>query len=100
VGQRRREFGIRVALGAAPGSIVRLVLRRGAGQRALGLGAGAALAAALAQGVASLLFQVSPSDPPVFAGIALGLAAIGAAAMLVPARSAARAEPLETLSPR
>ncbi|AHG92743.1 permease (plasmid) [Gemmatirosa kalamazoonensis] len=100
VGQRRREFGIRVALGAAPGSIVRLVLRRGAGQLALGLGVGAALAAALAQGVASLLFQVSPSDPPVFAGIALGLAAIGAAAMLVPARSAARAEPLETLSPR
>jgi predicted permease len=100
VGQRRREFGIRVALGAQGVSIVGLVLRRGAGQLALGLGGGALLAAALARGVESLLFEVSPSDPAVFAGIALGLAAIAGAAMLVPASSAARGEPLETLRPQ
>jgi predicted permease len=100
VGQRRREFGIRMALGATGVAIVRLVLGRGVTQVVVGLVIGTALAALIARGIASLLFDVSTIDPVVFGGVALALAAIAGAAMLVPARRAARGEPVEVLQAR
>ena len=100
VGQRRREFGIRMALGATGVAIVRLVLGRGVTQVVVGLVIGTALAALIARGIASLLFDVSTTDPVVFGGVALALAAIAGAAMLVPARRAARGEPVEVLQAR
>jgi ABC-type antimicrobial peptide transport system permease subunit len=100
VGQRRREFGIRRALGATSLAIVRLVLGRGVTQVAVGLALGTALAALIARGIASLLFDVSATDPVVFGIVALALAAIAGAAMLVPARRAARGEPVEVLQAR
>ncbi|MEP6779969.1 MAG: ABC transporter permease [Gemmatimonadaceae bacterium] len=97
VGRRRREFGVRMALGATSFSIVRLVLKRGALQIALGLTFGAVMALALSQGVASMLFQVSPKNPVVFGGVAIALGFIALVAMLIPALSASRTQPLEAL---
>ncbi len=96
VGRRTREFGIRMAVGATPGRVIRLVLRQSSGL-ALGLVLGLTLAYVLAQGVASLLFQVSPSDPLVFTGVTFFLAAIGVTATLIPAIRAARVDPLSAL---
>ncbi|MDQ6613036.1 MAG: ABC transporter permease [Gemmatimonadota bacterium] len=97
VGRRRREFGVRMALGATSSSIIRLVLRRGVLQIALGLSFGIVLALALARGVASLLFQVSPGNLVVFGGVAIALGAVAVAAMLIPALSASRTQPSEAL---
>ena len=97
VGRRRREFGVRMALGADASDIIRLVLGRGMLQIALGLGVGLLLAIVLAQGVASLLFQVSPGNPVVFGSVGLALAGIATIAMLVPAFGASRTQPLAAL---
>jgi putative ABC transport system permease protein len=97
VSRRKREFGVRLALGATSRSIVQLVLRRGTLQIALGLSFGIVLALALSRGVASLLFDGSATDIGVYAFVATTLAVIAAAAMLVPALAASRTEPLEAL---
>ncbi len=97
VAQRTREIGIRIALGAVPREILRLVLAQGATMAALGIlagGAGAVLATRL---LAGLLFQVRPNDPPTFAGTAFLLAATAVLASALPAYRAAGTDPTEAL---
>ena len=97
VRQRRKEFGVRMALGATATSIVQLVFRRGVIQVALGLSMGMVLALLLARGVQSLMFDASSTDIGVYVMVAVSLGTIAAVSMLVPAVSASRVEPLEAL---
>ena len=97
VGARRREFGVRMALGADAPAIVRLVVGKGVAQVAAGLGLGALLAAGLARGLGVLVFDVSPTDSRIFGVVAIVLAAVALSAMLIPSLSAARIEPTEAL---
>jgi predicted permease len=97
VGRRTREIGIRMAIGAEPQSIVVLMLRRGFAQLAAGMLLGWGLAVALAQGISSLLFNTSPTDPVVFATVSVLLVVIAIVATLVPAVRAARIHPLSAL---
>lgn len=93
VASRTREIGLRMALGARQGQILRLVLRRGLLLAAVGVGAGALLALAAGRWLQSLLAGVSPSDPPAFAG-AIGLVlVVTVLASLRPAFRAARVDP-------
>ncbi len=97
VSQQTVEIGIRAALGATGGNIGRLVLLRGA--RLVGLGLFAGLGAALLAGglVAGLLFGVTPRDPATFAVVSLFLTAVALFAVAIPARRAARLDPLRAL---
>jgi ABC-type antimicrobial peptide transport system permease subunit len=97
VGQSQREMGIRLAIGATPSAIVRLVV--GAGLRLVLIGAaiGLALAAALARVMTTLLFGVAPIDVLSFAGAAILIAACSIAASYLPARRASRIDPLVAL---
>jgi putative ABC transport system permease protein len=97
VGTRTREFGLRVALGARPASVIALVLREGMGFPALGLVIGAAAALASTRVLASSLYGITPLEPKVFAGTALLLLAVAVAACLVPAWRATRVHPMEAL---
>jgi putative ABC transport system permease protein len=96
-GRRTREIGLRMALGAGTGSIVRLVLGRGVKQLGIGLVLGLAAALAVCRLMAKLLFQVSPSDPVTFVTVAVTLGAAGLAATWLPARRAARLDPVKAL---
>jgi predicted permease len=93
VTQRRREFGVRMALGSAPGSVSRLVLWRGGLLVSLGLVIGLSVSALLTGWVADLLYQVPARDLGTFAGTAAVLGAIGLLAAWLPARRAARTDP-------
>jgi putative ABC transport system permease protein len=97
VRQRTTEIGIRLALGAAPDRVVRDVLSEGARLTALGIGIGLALALAASRALESLLFSVRPTDPPTYAAVALTLAAVALLACYVPARRAARVDPMIAL---
>lgn len=97
VSQRRREFGVRLALGATPGAIAGLVLRQAAWLAGAGVAVGLGLAALLSRAVAGLLFGVSPLDPVSFAATGLLLASVTLAATWLPARRAARMDPVITL---
>ncbi len=97
VGQRTREIGVRMALGAAPAEIVRWVLARAAGLAGLGVAAGLAGALGLTQTLRSALHGVTPADPAVFGGLALFLPAVVIAAAFFPAWHAARLEPTRAL---
>ena len=94
VERRTREIGIRRALGAAGGNVIRLILGEGLAPTLFGIGAGLGAALLLSRSIASLLFGVAPTDPAVFAGISLLLLAIAAAACAVPARRAIRVDPM------
>jgi ABC-type antimicrobial peptide transport system permease subunit len=94
---RSNEIGIRVALGALPRDIRRLVIRRGAGLALLGVVIGTAGALALTKLLSSLLFAVKPTDPFTFAGVAAILAFTALLACYVPARRAMRLDPLDAL---
>ncbi|MBF5045176.1 ABC transporter permease [Aggregicoccus sp. 17bor-14] len=94
VAQRTRELGIRMALGAQAGDVVRLVMRQGAGLTLWGIGLGIAGALALSRLVESLVYGVSARDPVTFAGLALVLAGISLLASWLPARRAARVDPV------
>ena len=94
---RRREIGVRIALGALPSAIAGLVLRESGRMIAAGLAAGLAAAFLLTRFLSSLLFGVAPLDPAAFLGVAAALAAAGLAASVVPARRAARIAPMEAL---
>src|SRR5262249_18385380 len=76
VGQRRQEFGIRMALGARPESVLAMVLGQGMRQVGIGLAIGIAVALAVSRLWASLLYQVSPTDPPTFLAVALMLGVV------------------------
>ncbi len=94
---RTREFGVRAALGADSGRIIALVLKSGARPVAGGLAIGVAGAFGLAGLLKSLLFEISPHDPATFGVVPLLLAAIGLVASFLPARRAARLDPMEAL---
>jgi ABC-type antimicrobial peptide transport system permease subunit len=96
-GQRRHEFGVRIALGARAGTVLALVLGEGVRTVAAGVVLGAALALAAGRLVASLLYGVSPRDPAVLAAVAGTLVAAAVVASLVPAWRASRVDPVEAL---
>ena len=95
--QRTREIGIRIALGALPREILRLVLRQGAWLAGLGITAGVLGALAVTRLLAGLLFRTPPTDPVTFAGMALLLAAVATVASVVPALRATRVDPINAL---
>lgn len=97
IDQRRRELGIRIALGASPGNVLGLVLRQGSLPVAAGLIFGIGGAFGLTWYLKSLLYEVSSTDPLTFAGVTLGLIAVATLAMSIPARRATRVDPLEAL---
>ena len=97
VSQQRRELGIRMALGARPSAVVRLVLFDGLRLTLIGVALGVAGAFATTRLLAGLLVGVGPSDPVAFVGIVLMLAVVALAACWVPARRAAMVDPLTAL---
>jgi putative ABC transport system permease protein len=97
VAQRAREVGIRMALGARPGHVLRLVLRQALWLSAVGVAAGTLLGFALARGVAGMLYEVSAHDARVFIVTPLVLTAVALLAASVPARRATRVDPLRAL---
>ncbi len=97
VAQRSREIGVRMALGAQRGDVRRLVLRHGLILAALGVAIGLAAAFGLTRLMAALLYGVAPLDPVTFAAGGLGAALLALTASWLPARRAARVDPLETL---
>lgn len=97
VSQREREIGIRMALGAVPGQILRLVVSQSAWVVCGGILAGTLGALAATHLLVGLLFQVRPTDPLTFAATALVLVAVAAGATLVPALRALRTDPAHAL---
>jgi len=97
ISQRTREMGVRVALGANPGNIIRLVIRENMTVVAIGVTAGLLTALALGKFVASLLFETSPRDPMVLGASAVTLLLVALVASAIPAWRAARVDPLKAL---
>jgi putative ABC transport system permease protein len=97
VAQRTREVGLRLALGAQPRALVRMVVRQGMGVAAVGIALGLAGALALTRLMAGLLYGVSPRDAATLLGVTAVLAIATFVANYVPARRAARVDPLVAL---
>jgi putative ABC transport system permease protein len=97
VSQRTQEIGVRIALGAQAGDVLRLMLGQGALLVGVGLVAGIGGALVVTRFLESLLFEVSPTDPWVFAGLASGLAGVALLASYLPARRATRVDPMIAL---
>jgi predicted permease len=99
VSQRRREIGIRVAIGATSAGVLRAVLGRMVALIAAGAAIGLGLALAAGQTLASIVYQGSPRDPAVFAGVAGLLVLVGLVSCWVPALRSLRIEPMQALRP-
>ena len=97
VAQRTREIGIRIAVGAVPREILALVLRQGAWLAGLGIAAGTLAGLGAARLLSGLLYGIAPTDVPTFLATAVLLAAVAAAASLLPAVRATRIDPIEAL---
>jgi len=97
VNEQRREIAVRLALGAQRGTILKMVLRRGLGLAAAGAGLGVAGALIVSHLMAGLLYGVSPTDLPTFAGVTLVLTTVALAASYIPALRAMRLDPITTL---
>jgi len=97
VSQRSNELGMRMALGARAEDVTRMVLRQGLVLSVVGLGVGMALALGLTRLMAGILFGISPRDPVTFALVPLVLLFVALAATYLPARRAARVDPMEAL---
>jgi putative ABC transport system permease protein len=97
VSYRRREIGVRMALGATRGSVAKMVLRQGTILVGAGLASGLALAFATGRLITGFLYQVKPLDAGTYASVAVVLATIGLVAAFIPARRAASIQPMQAL---
>jgi ABC-type antimicrobial peptide transport system permease subunit len=97
VTQRRREIGVRVALGATPGRVFGIILGQGLFTTATGITIGVVAALGLTRTLETLLFDVKSTDPMTFAGVVALLVGVAMLACYVPARRATRADPMEAL---
>jgi putative ABC transport system permease protein len=97
VSQRRREIGIRMALGAERPEVIKMVLRHGLALTLAGVGAGLAGALGLTHLLSSMLYEVRPTDPLTFVGVTVVLTACALLASYIPARRATRVDPIEAL---
>ena len=97
VAQRTREIGVRMALGAKPGDVTRMILGRGMKLSAIGLLAGGALAAGLAALLRTLLYGVTLAAPGIYAGTAATLVLVAMVACVIPAQRASRVDPAVAL---
>src|SRR5215510_11164388 len=100
VSQRKHEIGIRMALGASSGDLIKLVIKHGMTLTLIAVGLGLALSFAVARllfGWLGWLYQVKPTDPVTFIGVSLLLSAVALLACYIPARRATKLDPVETL---
>jgi putative ABC transport system permease protein len=97
VSQRTQEFGVRLALGAEPGDVRRLMIGQGLRLAALGIAIGLAGAVAVTRLIRSLLYDVTPTDPLSFAAVVALMLAVAATAAYLPARRATRVDPMTAL---
>jgi ABC-type antimicrobial peptide transport system permease subunit len=97
VGERTREIGVRLAMGAQREDVLRMILRRAGWLTGAGVSVGLVLAFALAHGVANLLYEVRPDDPLVFGAITASIIAVALLASWFPARRAAHIDPMVAL---
>jgi putative ABC transport system permease protein len=95
--QRRQEIGIRMAMGARPADVLQMIARQAGAPLAVGFASGLAGAWALSRSLGSVLYGVQAGDPVTFASASLGLIAAGAVAAFLPARRAARVDPMTAL---
>ena len=97
VSQRTHEIGVRIALGAQPGDVMKLVVMRGVVLGLIGVAVGVAAAFALTRLMTTLLFEVTPTDATVFASVAVGSFLVTLLACSIPARRATKVDPLKAL---
>ncbi len=97
VAQRTREIGVRMALGASPGSVLRMVMSQAVRLVSAGVAAGFIAAAALSPLLATLLYETNPLDPAAFAGTGVVLLLVATLASYIPARRSTRIAPVEAL---
>jgi putative ABC transport system permease protein len=97
VAQRTREIGVRIALGATPVNVFKMILGQGLGIIAIGTGIGLLGSFLLTRTMRSLLFEVSPYDPGTVAGVTLLLILVATLASYIPARRATRIDPMIAL---
>jgi len=97
VGQRAHEIGVRMALGAMPSTIGKMIVSRGVGLAGIGVGIGLILSGIMAPLISSLLYGVRPLDPEVFIAVPLILMVVVLLASYIPARRAARVNPIVAL---
>ncbi|HEY9227806.1 MAG TPA: FtsX-like permease family protein, partial [Gemmatimonadaceae bacterium] len=97
VAQRRREIGIRVALGSRASAVVALVVRQGIRIAVVGVAFGLAMTIGVTQLMSKLLYGVAPRDPLILGSVSIALALVAGAASVIPARRAATVDPLVAL---